>query len=208
MTTTIWSPLRLNSLTQTIVLDSSVVINLLACGDAARFLERLDCKVVLPRQVVNEVRREPVQHPDSANSFPSLLQTGLLQLYELEDEHYLKFLDLVGAAAPDSLGDGEAATIAAAEHLQCVALIDERKATRIARSRRDTTLTACSIDLYAYCLGAAKYSKEEVASLVFNSMQHARMRIPQERRSWVLDLIGEERARQCTCFPKSFAAAT
>lgn len=200
--------MRLNSLTQTIVLDSSVVINLLACGDAARFLERLDCKVVLPRQVVNEVRREPMQHPDSANSFPSLLQTGLLQLYELEDEHYLKFLDLVGAAAPDSLGDGEAATIAAAEHLQCVALIDERKATRIARSRRDRTLTACSIDLYAYCLGAAKYSKEEVASLVFNSMQHARMRIPQERKSWVLDLIGEERALQCTCFPKSFAAAT
>ena len=208
MTITIWSPLRLNSLTQTIVLDSSVVINLLACGDAARFLKRLDCNVVLPRQVVNEVHREPVQHPDSANSFPSLLQAGLLQLYELEDEHYLKFLDLVGAAPPDSLGDGEAATIAAAEHLQCTAIIDERKATRIARNRRNVSLTACTIDLYAYSLATAKYSKEETASLVFNSMQHARMRIPQERRAWILDLIGEERARQCTCFPKSLAATT
>ena len=208
MTTMIWSPLRLNSLTSTIVLDSSVVINILACGDAARFLKELDRKVVLPRQVVNEIRREPVQHPDSTNSFPNLLQSGLLQLYELEDENYLKFLDLVGAAAPDSLGDGEAATIAVAEHLQCAAIIDERKATRIARGRRDVSLTACTIDLYTHSLAAAKYSREEVASLIFSSMQHARMRIPQERRPWVLDLIGAERAMQCSCFPKSFAVAT
>jgi len=53
----------------------------------------------------------------------------------------------------------------------------------------------------------AKYSREELASLVFNSMQHARMRIPSEHRAWVFDLIGEERARKCTCFPRSFSEA-
>lgn len=192
----------MNNLTPTIVLDASVVINILACGDAARLLKALDQKAVVPRQVVVEIAREPVRHLDDANSFPKLLQSGLLQLHELEDMHYLSFLDLVGAAAPNSLGDGEAATIAAAEQLQCMAIIDERKATRIARSRRAPHLTACTLDLYACTHLASTYSRDDLAVLVFNSMQHARMRIPADRRTWVVDLIGEERAKQCSCFPQ------
>lgn len=196
----------MNSLTPIIVLDSSAVINILACGQPARFLSTLGCSVVVPHQVVAEVSRDPVQHIDNGDSLSGLLESGLLLPHELVDEPYLKFLDLVGAAAPDSLGDGEAATIASAEQLQCIAIIDERKATRIARSRRTIDLTACTLDLYDYALAAAKYPSEDVALMVFNSMQYARMRIPPERRAWVFDLIGEERARQCSCFPRSFAA--
>ncbi len=193
----------MNNLTPTIVLDASVVINLLACGDAARLLKALDRKAVVPRQVVAEIAREPIRHADDANSFPRLLQSGLLQSHELEDAHYLTFLDLVGAAAPDSLGDGEAATIATAEQLKCMAIIDERKATRVARARRPTHLPACTLDLYSCSQLASAYSKDDLAALVFNSMLHARMRIPADRRAWVVELIGEERATQCSCFPRS-----
>lgn len=196
----------MNSLTPTIVLDSSAVINILACGQSARFLTTLGCSVVIPRQVIDEISREPMQHFDNGDSFSSLLQSGLLLPHDLVDEYYLSFLDLVGAASPNSLGDGEAATIASAEQLQCAAVIDERKATRIARNRRDPGLTTCTVDLYAYGLTTARYSRDDVASLVFSSMQYARMRIPPDRRAWVVDLIGEDRARQCTCFPQSSAA--
>lgn len=196
----------MNSLTPTIVLDSSVVINILACGQPARFLTSLGCTVVTPRQVIDEISREPVQPANHGDSLPGLLQSGLLLPHDLADENYLEFLDLVGAAAPDSLGDGEAATIATAEQLQCLAIIDERKAMRIARNRRDVGLTACTLDLYAYSLTLAHYSRKDMASLVFNSMQHARMRIPAERRAWVIDLIGEEKAKQCSCFPRSLQA--
>lgn len=196
----------MNSLTPTIVLDSSVVINILACGQPARFLTSLGCTVVTPRQVIDEISREPVQPASHGDSFLGLLQSGLLLPHDLVDENYLEFLDLVGASAPDSLGDGEAATIASAEQLQCLAIIDERKAMRIARNRRDAGLTACTLDLYAYSLTKAHYSKKDMASLVFNSMQHARMRIPAERRAWVIDLIGEEKAKQCSCFPRSLQA--
>lgn len=206
--TTIWSPWRLNNLTPTIVLDASVVINILACGDAARLLKTLNRNVVLPKQVVDEIAREPVRHADDANSFPRLLQSGLLQPRELEDAQYLRFLDLVGAAAPDTLGDGEAATIVTAEQLQCMAIIDERKATRIARGRRSPHLTACTLDLYSCSQLASTYSKDDLAALVFNSMQHARMRIPVDRRHWVVDLIGEDNAKQCTCFSRSSPTIT
>lgn len=192
----------MDSLTPTIVLDSSAVINILACGQPARFLTALGCSVVIPRQVVDEISREPVQHSDNGDSFPSLLQAGLLLTHDLVDEHYLSFLDLVGAAAPHSLGDGEAATIASAEQLQCAAVIDERKATRIASNRRDANLTICTVDLYVYGFTTARCSRDEVASFVFSSMQYARMRIPAKREAWVIDLIGEDRARQCTCFPQ------
>lgn len=193
----------MNNLTSTIVLDASVVINILACGDAARLLKALGRNAIVPKQVVDEIAREPVRHADDANSFPKLLQSGLLQLHELENTHYLDFLDLVGAASPDGLGDGEAATIAVAEELQCMAIIDERKATRIARSRRPSHLTACTLDLYSCSQLASTYSSSELASLVFNSMQYARMRVPADRRTWVVELIGEDRARQCSCLPRS-----
>jgi predicted nucleic acid-binding protein len=186
-----------------IVLDSSVVINLLACGDAARLLKALDRNAMVPKQVVEEIAREPISHSDNANSFSNLVQSGLLQPYELKDAHYLSFLDLVGAAAPDGLGDGEAATIAAAEHLQCMAIIDERKATRIARRRRSPHLTACTLDLYACSQLASAYSRADLGGLVFSSMQLARMRVPADRRTWVVDLIGEERSMQCSSFPRS-----
>lgn len=192
----------MNNLTPTVVLDASVVINLLACGDASRLLKALGRKVMVPRQVVDEIAREPIQHADDANSFSKLLQSGVLHPHELNDAHYLNFLDLVGAAAPDSLGDGEAATIATAEQFQCMAIIDERKATRIARSRRPAHLTASTLDLYACDALTSIYSRTDLAALVFNSMQYARMRIPADRRNWVLDLIGEDRARQCACFPR------
>lgn len=192
----------MSNLTSTIVLDASVVINILACGDAARLLKALDRKAVVPSQVVDEIGREPVRHADDANSFPDLLRSGLLQLHELEGVHYLKFLDLAGAAAPDSLGDGEAATIAVAEQLKCMAIIDERKATRIARSRRPSHMTACTLDLYSCNDLSSIFSKEDLALLVFGSMQHARMRVPVDRQSWVIDLLGENRVKQCTCFPQ------
>jgi predicted nucleic acid-binding protein len=198
----------LNNLPPTIVLDTSVVINILACGDAARMLKSLDRRVLVPRQVVDEIAREPIRHVDGANSLSGLLQSGLLQLHLLEGAHYLSFLDLVGAAAPDSLGDGEAATIAAAEQLQCMAIIDERKATRIARERRLPHLTGCTLDLYSCISLALAYSRDDLALLVFNSMQHARMRIPADRRAWVMELIGEERAKQCSCFPQPAATTT
>ncbi|WP_157511088.1 hypothetical protein [Frateuria sp. Soil773] len=193
----------MNSLTPIIVLDSSVVINILACGQPARFLNTLECTAIIPSQVVNEISRGPVQPASQADSFSSLLQSGLLVPHDLVGENYLQFLNLVGAAVPDSLGDGEAATIASAEQLQCTAIIDERKAMRIARSRRDANLTANTLDLYDYSLTKSHYSREDIASLVFNSMKHARMRIPAERKTWIIDLIGEERARQCSCFPRS-----
>lgn len=198
----------MNNLTPTIVLDTSVVINLLACGDAARLLTSLDRRVVVPKQVIDEILWEPVRHADEENSLSGLLQSGLLLVHQLKGAHYLSFLDLVGAIAPNSLADGEAATISAAEQLQCMAIIDERKATRIASSRRPPQLTACTLNLYSSKQLTSVYSRDALAALVFNSMQHARMRIPADWRTWVIELIGETRAKQCSCFPRSITTAS
>jgi len=45
-------------------------------------------------------------------------------------------VELAAAGPPDGLDDGEAAAIATAEQLACECVNDERKAIRIARSRR------------------------------------------------------------------------
>lgn len=192
----------MTNLTPTIVLDASVIINLLASGDSARLLKALGCKAVVPTQVVAEIARDPIHRPDTANSLAGLLESGLLHLHDLKDKHYLNFLDLVGAAPPDSLGDGEAATISAAEELKCMAIIDERKATRIARCRRAPHLTASTLDIYSSGQLELIYSRNDLAELVFSSMLHARMRVPADWRTWVIALIGEERALKCSCLPR------
>ncbi|MDR3385431.1 MAG: hypothetical protein P4L92_00135 [Rudaea sp.] len=198
-----WKPSRLSSHRRTLVLDTSAVLNMLACGTAARLLGALDLTLIVPQQVIVEVKREPVVPDDPSHSMEGLLQRGALQAHHLTGSGYDTFIELAAAEPPDGLGDGEAATIATAEQLACECVIDERKAIRIARGRRADVGVLCSLDLFLIAEERKAFAAEVLADLVFKALFHARMRVPQNHRAWVLSLIGAERAAQCS----SLAAA-
>ncbi len=131
-----------------LVLDTNVCINLLATEAVAALLGALAIPCLVPAPVLAEVTRDPVTRaalPDAGH--PLRGHAPLLAVVDLTDREVDLFLDLVGAPAPDALGDGEAAAIAVAVHRGLDIALDDRKARRIIRDRFPQLRTFWTVDL-------------------------------------------------------------
>jgi len=192
------TPSRLTDHHQTLVLDASVVINLLGSGQPARLLRAIARPAVVVDIAKGEIKRDPSTRKSAATVLDALESQGLLKCVSLSDAGFEAFLALVGAVPPDGLGDGEAATIAYAEEVQGAILIDERKALRIASARSTPRPVLSTLDLFSSRLSEEGIPTSELADLVFASLCNARMRVPRQFRPWVTGLIGAQRAAQCS----------
>ena len=105
-----------------------------------------------------------------------------------------------------TLDDGEAATIAYGVEKGAIALIDERKATRICAERYPQLVVGNSFDVLAHSAVLASLGDGATAGAVFSALRFARMRVPPSALKWVVELIGPERAAICECLPRAFRA--
>lgn len=129
------------------VLDTSVWINLLATEKANRIIEALGKAIVLPPQVLRELRYDPVSNRPFDNLDHPALKIPLVKRSALVGDEIALFLDLVAASRPNGLGDGEAASIAIAVHRRAVIAVDETKARRIISERFPTLSIVRSVDI-------------------------------------------------------------
>lgn len=119
-----------------LVLDTSVWINLLATEMAQSILGALKTHCTVPSQVAAEIKRNPITgEPIVAEDLLLLGPANQISIVELNGPELELFLDLVGAAAVDALGDGEAAAISVAVSRGLDLAIDDKKARRILRER-------------------------------------------------------------------------
>lgn len=195
---------RLTPSSRAVVLDTSVVLNVLASGGAARLLESSGYTFWVPTPVLREVTSEPNPSPSEPNSLRTLIDLGLLREIAPEGDTLETYLTLASAPSPDGLEDGESAAIAVAETLGCFTALDDRKARRIAAARRPSELPMCSVDLFKTLEGHANFGDGELCNMVFNALRHARMRVLHTHTEWVVQLIGAERAKQCSSLPASY----
>jgi len=179
-----------------LVLDASVVLNLLGTGQAARLLQALGRKIVMDEHAIKEIIYDPFNGAPGEPAIAALATAGLIKRHRLTTLAYELFLELTGAEPPDDLGDGEAATIATAEHAHAIPVIDERKARRIVLARTPDATVLHTIDLLA-CPAVVNAFASELGDIVYGALRHARMRVPQDCRTWVMNLIGLERAKEC-----------
>lgn len=112
-----------------LVLDASVVINLLATGQVEVILGTLPHAVVVEEIARLEVRRNPRDRGSAQQAIQALADAGLLAVEAMDGAAETIFFELTGAAPPNDLGDGEAATIAHAITIGGGVAIDERKRT-------------------------------------------------------------------------------
>lgn len=161
-----------------LVLDTSVWINLLSTGRASQIVEAIGSPIYVPEQVLGELKLDPVtRRPFPPGPHPALASDHV-RLVSLSGNELDIFVELVGAAAPDRLGDGEAASIAIALNRNCRLGVDERKANRIIRERfgsiemfRSTDILthsslspALGLDVVLECYElAAKYGRMHIA---------------------------------------------
>jgi predicted nucleic acid-binding protein len=136
-----------------------------------------------------------------------LVTTGLVEIVELDESASVQFERLVVGPAVMTLDDGEAATIAYALANEMIAVIDERKATRICAELFANVRVGCTIDILAHDDVRNSLGDGRLVDAVFNAVQHRRMRILPQHVQLVLELIGPAKAPFARAFQDQFGSA-
>jgi predicted nucleic acid-binding protein len=136
-----------------------------------------------------------------------LVAARVVEVVELDDSSGVHFERLVVGAAAMTLDDGEAATIAYAYGHHAVAIIDERKATRLCAEMFPSLRVGSTVDILAHPSVEQRMGKSMLAEAVFNALQIGRMRVFPRNVAWVVKLIGQERAAKCASLPNSVRKA-
>lgn len=184
----------------TLVLDTSVVINLSACGSGPRVLAALDREVVVVNHVLNEL------HPDHPKGHHTefmavAISRKLLEIVALGEVGLSHFENLTVGSGPDTLDDGEAATVAYAIQVGAKAVIDDRKAIRICREHPCRPRFASTIDLFRHPNVERDLGMAALGEAVFRALTIARMRVLHNDLEWVVKLIGTDRIAHCPSLP-------
>jgi predicted nucleic acid-binding protein len=144
----------------------------------------------------------------SATAIVELIGAGLVQEVSLGRAEVAVFLDLVAGPAGQTLDDGEAATIAFALSANAIALIDERKATALCARRYPNLRVMSTVDLLLSSLIKDAFDKDWLGECLFKALSIARMRVPDQHRSELCNLLGPERLRQCKSLPTAWRDMT
>lgn len=186
-----------------LVADTSTIINLNATGCAEIILQALPCRVAASEVVREELEIGRSRGRSDAAKFDALVGHGLVKVMKHGDTGLNYFEQLVIGPASETLDDGEAATLACAAEAGAVAVIDESKALRLGARRFPSLRLASTIDLLAHPVVLSTLGANALSDAVFNALTGARMRVPPQHIAGILELIGLERAAQCTSLPRT-----
>lgn len=172
-----------------LVLDASVIINVLGSGFARRILDALATRLVVADVTSREIVRNPLDPLDRSNPIDGLVAQGVVERSAIDGVSSQTFISLVGAAPPDELGDGESGAIALAAHLDLAVALDDGKARRVCRDRFPQMEVVASVELFTHPNVSAALGSS-LADAVHGAMNHARMRVLPEHRELVSGILG------------------
>ncbi|GAA4129445.1 hypothetical protein ACFFTN_09780 [Aminobacter aganoensis] len=183
-----------------VVVDTSVVINLNATGRANDIVRAFGVTLCASGVVRDELFLDRLNGRDDAGLAQLLVKDGLLEFLPFDVESESLFESLVAGPAEKTLDDGEAATLALAAAWSGVAIIDERKAIKIAGDRFPDLQLRTTADILRSDRVFAALGRAEVAEAVFNGLKEARMAVPAFHHDWLVGLLGE-RIVECRSLP-------
>lgn len=195
-----WSELADGAL----ALDASGMLNFLGTGISYELLSNLGRPILMAPKALGELKYHPIKGEEIGLSLMRLKSVGILTEVPLGHSGRAIYEELVGDGIGGGLDDGEAATIALAiEHATTtIAVLDEKKATRMFQERWPARLAVGTLTLLGLKDTRGTLSEEALADACFNALKHARMRVPREAVDWVINLIGAERASTCRALQK------
>jgi predicted nucleic acid-binding protein len=185
------------------IADASAVINLNATGHAREILRALPRRVKVVDIVAMELDQGRRRGRDDAGLLDELVEAGLAEIVRLDETAESHFEKLVIGPATVTLDDGEAATIAYAVDTKAIAVIDERKATRLCAQFFPDLQLGCTVDILSHAEVGRHLGKPGLGDAVFAALQRGRMRVLPQHVKWVVELIGPARAAACASLPKS-----
>ena len=189
-------------------LDASVVINLIATKCPEIILDILPNRILVSEHAAIEVARGDSRRPRPLNTVSALAEGGKFEIVAPGSAALPCFETLVAGVAKQTLGDGEAATIACALGSGAIALIDDRKALRICGGRFSGLKTATTMDLLSHDQVWKVLGSDSVRSAIPRALYHGRMHVPVRYLNWVVELTGQRKAMLCHSLPKSVRRPT
>jgi predicted nucleic acid-binding protein len=193
----------LNDPAAVLVADASVMINLNATGFAHEILTALQRRVAIVNIAWEEVEAGEREGRQNIDPLRGLVETGIIELVDLNDGAERYFEQLVVGPATMTLDDGEAATIAYSVEHGAVAIIDERKAWRVCRERFSAIRMGSTVDMFSHPDVERILGRKNLSEAVMNALQGARMGVLPHCFQWVTNIIGSEQAARCLSLPRS-----
>ncbi|TPK85703.1 hypothetical protein FJ936_09190 [Mesorhizobium sp. B2-4-13] len=190
-----------------IIADTSVIINLNATGIASDIIRSLNVTLRASAVVRDELIDDRISGRNDADLAQQLVRDGLLQFVEFDDESEAVFESLVSGSAETTLDDGEAATLALAITSQGLAIIDERKAVRIAGDRFPALQLLATADLLQSDRILRALGNERLAQAVLRGLKGARMAVAERHHDWIIDLLGDQ-IGECRSLPAALRRAS
>lgn len=186
----------LTEIRESLVLDTSVLINLNACTYGKDILLAVPNQIVVAENVAVELRRG--KNGESA-FLNDLIDGAVIAVVNFTDEEYQIFGELTSGG--DSLDDGEAASIAIAINRKFFPVIDEKKGRSRASTLMEMQEPCWSLDLLRHPLVQSQLGNEVTFEALYRALRDGRMRIPEEAVDDVIAVIGTERAVHCKSLP-------
>lgn len=184
-----------------LIVDASTVINLNATGCVEVILEVLPYRIAVVDVVAGELEEGAQRGRLDARKLSELVSANLVAVVHLGSQGLAHFECMVIGAASETLDDGEAATIAHAAEANAVAIIDERKATRLCATRFPNLRLGCTVDLLAHPAVRGALGPLAFTDAVYGALRDARMRVFPHHLDGIVELLGPERAARCTSLP-------
>ncbi len=188
----------LDGSTAPVVADTSVVINLNASRFSETILDVLPNRLLVVDQVLAELEVGQSNEHIDFDKLSAPVAQGRVEIVRLGPTENPHFDSLVNDVTSESLGDGEAATIAFAHGRCAIALVDERKALRIGAKRFPDLSLGCSLDLFTQRDVRSELGCEGLRDAIYNALEVGRMRVSSDAARWVVALIGPKRASRCS----------
>jgi predicted nucleic acid-binding protein len=185
-----------------LVADSSTVINLIATGCGPAIIAAVPNRILAVDVIPGELDTGRQQGYPHADALQGLVAAGHIEIVPLSDTGWQHFETLVVGHASETLDDGEAATIAYAAERGAVAIIDERKSSRICAARFPDLGVITTVDVLLHPEVRLKLGERDFADAVFAALRDAKMAVFPHHLDEVLRIIGLDRAAQCPSLPK------
>lgn len=185
-----------------IVADTSAIINLNATGRAAEILALFASPPVVTESVRFELQAGRDRGHQDIVGLEALVRHGACRIVEIGKGATIQ-RSLVEGRTKDTLGDGEAATVAYAAAYGRAAMMDDKKARRICEERFPATRVVSTAELLLHPAVKRGLGEDGQADAIVAALQRARMSVPRERVADVVALIGKDRAASCASLPAS-----
>ena len=200
------SPSRLTETHRRLVLDASVVINLLGTGAMMNVVVALARELHIERRAYDEIKFDPSTRRNADLTLAPLKEHRHLLVSDLSAELIPDFVQLATAGVSNGLDPGEAASIVLAHQVTATVVLDEERAQCAARRHFPTVNILTSLDLLAAPELFSAIGQQGVSDLIYASCMHARMNVASEHAPWVVRTIGT-RAQHCLSIKKRFRPA-